>query len=204
MFIRSKIILGAVTLILAVPAFAQVARPESVRVRGTLEKADSTSLSVRTREGATTQIALTEKTAYSGVKRLELSDIGPNSYVGVAGRPMGDGNVEALEVLVFPEAARGTGEGQRPWDLLPGSNMTNATVTAVVSSTSGHDLDVNFQGKTVKISVPSTAPIVTLTPAAVNDAVPGLAVVVTALQDASGKLTATRVVLEKNGVKPPM
>lgn len=204
MFIRSKIILGAVTLILAVPAFAQVARPESVRVRGTLEKADSTSLSVRTREGATTQIALTEKTAYSGVKRLELSDIGPNSYVGVAGRPMGDGNVEALEVLVFPEAARGTGEGQRPWDLLPGSNMTNATVTAVVSSTSGHDLDVNFQGKTVKISVPSTAPIVTLTPAAVNDAVPGLAVVITALQDASGKLTATRVVLEKNGVKPPM
>jgi hypothetical protein len=204
MFLRSGILAGALAFILAVPAFAQDAQPVSVRVRGTIEAVSGNTLLVRTREGAPAQIALTEKTAYSGVKRLQLSDIGPGSYVGAAGRPLAGGNVEALAVLVFAEAARGTGEGQRDYDLLPGSNMTNATVTAAVSSTSGRDLDVNFQGKTVKINVPATTPIVTLTPALASDATPGLAVVVFALRDAAGKFTANRVIVEKDGVKPPM
>src|SRR5713226_5359412 len=129
MSIRSTIAFASVAFILAAPSFAEDVQPVSVRVRGTIEKADPASLSIRTRDKEVIQVALTEKTAYAGVKQLQLSDIKPNSYIGVAGRPLAGGDVEALEVLVFPEAARGTGEGQREWDLLPGSSMTNATVT---------------------------------------------------------------------------
>jgi hypothetical protein len=201
---HSKLLFSIISLVLSIPAFAQDAQTVPVRLRGTIEAADKASISVRTREGTSAQVALTEKTAYSGLKRLQLSDIAPNSYIGVAGRPMAGGSIEALSVLVFPETSRGTGEGHREWDLLPGSSMTNATVTATVASTSGRNLEVSFQGKTAKITVPDTTPIVTYVPATVKDAVPGLAVIVFALRDQSGQLAANRVILEKNGVKPPM
>jgi hypothetical protein len=204
MFLRSPIIIGAMAVILGTSAYAQQAQPVSVRVRGTIEKVSSTALQVHTREGTSTQLTLTDKTTYAGVKRLQLTDIRPNSYIGVSGRPLAGGNIEALELHVFPEAARGTGEGHREWDLVPNSSMTNATVTAVVVSASGRDLEVRYQGKTVKIKVPGTTPIVTYVPAVARDAAPGLAVVVSASKDGSGKLTAHRVILEQDGVKPPM
>jgi hypothetical protein len=204
MFLHSPIIVGAVAVILGASAYAQQAQPVSVRIRGTIEKVSNAALQVHTREGTSAQLALTDQTTYAGVQRLQITDIRPNSYIGVSGRPLAGGNIEALEVHVFPEAARGTGEGHREWDLMPNSSMTNATVTAVVASASGRDLEVRYQGKTVKITVPNTTPIVTYAPAVARDAVPGLAVVITAFKDGSGKLTANRVILEKDGVKPPM
>jgi hypothetical protein len=202
LFTRS--LLTAAALTLALPLFAQDAKPLTLRVRGTIEKSDGSTLTVRTRENTMAQIVITEKTVFTGVKKLQMADIGANAYIGVAGRPLAGGNVDALEVLVFPEAARGTGEGQQDWDLLPGSSMTNATVTATVASASGSDLEVSFKGKKVNIKVGPDTPIVTFATATRMEAMAGLYVLVFAARDASGTLTANRVVLETNGVKPPM
>ncbi|SNS49722.1 hypothetical protein SAMN06265795_10384 [Noviherbaspirillum humi] len=189
---------------LSFPAMAQENPGTPVRVRGIIEKVEEGMLTVRSRENETVKLATNEKTGYASIKGLQFADIKPNSYVGVAGRPLAGGGIEAIEVLVFPEAARGTGEGHRDWDLLPNSSMTNATVTAAVSSTAARSIDVAYHGKQQTIRVPEHVPVVTFLPATGKDAAPGLTVFISALKDATGKLTASRVVMEKDGVKPPM
>jgi hypothetical protein len=78
------------------------------------------------------------------VKNFALSDIKSNSYVGIATRTLPGGQLQAIEVLVFPEAIRGAGEGYYPWDLEQGSMMTNGTVTGTVEAASGQELSLKF------------------------------------------------------------
>lgn len=205
MSIRSQVWLGALAVaaasVIALPAQAQ----QQVRVRGTIAAVNgSQGITVTGRDGAPQTLALTDATRYSAVKALKMADIKKGSFIGTAGKPGPNGQIEALEVVVFPEEARGTGEGHYDWDLLPGSSMTNATVTALVSGKSGQDLDLSYKGGSAKVKVPANAPVVTFVPAAAGDLKPGLAVFAVATASPDGKLTAGRVVLEKDGVKPPM
>lgn len=191
----------ALSLCLAVPALAQ---QQTTRIRGNIAAIDTTSMTVATREGSPVKLTLTPETGVAAVKALDLAAIQPGSYIGTAAKPGTDGGLEAIEVVVFPEASRGTGEGQFPWDLVPGSSMTNGTVGGVVEGAKGRNLDVMFKGQKATITVPPSAPVVTFGPAERADLEPGLPVFVTARPGADGAMTAARIVVGKDGVAPPM
>src|SRR5271166_6729255 len=155
----------------ATAALAQNAPP--TRIRGTIAAVEGQTLTINTREGSKVDVLLNDPLTVSTVKKVELADIKPNAYVGIATRTAAGGELQALEVLVFPEAMRGAGEGYYPWDLEPGSMMTNGTVTGVVEATSGRELSLSFKGGNNKIVVPPGAPIVTFAPAERADLKPG-------------------------------
>src|SRR5262245_18808700 len=97
---------------------------DTVRVRGTIERLDGSTYVVKARDGAELKVALADNPQIAGVVTASLSDIKQGSFVGVTAMPRADGSQSALEVHIFPEAMRGTGEGHYPWDLRPQSTMT--------------------------------------------------------------------------------
>ncbi len=183
-------------------AQAQTAPP--MRIRGTITAVDGNVLSIASREGQQLKITLADGLSVSVPKKLELSAINANSFIGTAALPQPDGTLVAQEVVVFPEAARGTGEGQYPWDLSAGSTMTNANVAAMVENKDGRELSLAYKGGTAKVRVPAGVPIVTFAPGAREDLKPGAKVFLAAAKAADGSLTAARVTVEKDGVAPPM
>jgi hypothetical protein len=140
----------------------------------------------------------------SAVKNIKLADIKPGSFVGTAATTGTDGKLTATEVLVFPEAARGTGEGHYAWDLGPNSSMTNANVDSVVEGTSGRDLKLSYKGGSNSVTVPENVPVVTFAPAARSDLISGKKVFVVASPVSGTQFVAQRVLVEKDGVVPPM
>jgi hypothetical protein len=189
--------------LLAVSAVAQTAAPPT-RIRGIIVVLAGQALTIKTREGPNADITLNEPLTVRTVKPLTLADIKEGTYVGIASRTGADGKAQALEVLVFPDAMRGAGEGHYAWDLEPGSMMTNANVTAAVTGKSGNDLTLTYKDGTQQITVPPNAPIVTFAPATRSDLKPGAGVLLSATKDADGKLHAGSVTVGTNGVNPPM
>jgi len=194
--------LALAAFLCAATAVAQNAPP--TRIRGTIAALDGQTLSINTREGSKVDVLLNDPLTVSTVKKVDLADIKPGTYVGIATRTAANGELQALEVLVFPEAMRGAGEGHYPWDLEPGSMMTNGTVTGAVQATSGRELSMSFKGDTNKIIVPPSVPIVTFAPAERSDLKPGAPVMFGATKNTEGKLAASRVTVGKDGVAPPM
>jgi len=173
------------------------------RLRGTVESFDNTTLVVKERSGEVLRLALADTFAVNEVVPTELASIQAGSYIGTAAMPQADGTLQALEVLVFPEQARGTGEGHYPWDLQPGSTMTNATVADVVGQAKGRTLTLRYKDGEKKVLVPEGVPVVTVKPGDRALLVPGAKVLVTA-QLRDGKPTALRVIAGRNGFAPPM
>jgi hypothetical protein len=186
----------------ATAASAQNAPP--TRIRGTIAALEGQTLSINTREGTKVDVLLNDPLTVSTVKKVELTDIKPGAYVGIATRTAAGGEQQAIEVLVFPDPMRGAGEGHYPWDLEPGSMMTNGTVTGTVDATAGRELSLSFKGDSNKIVVPPGVPIVTFAPAERADLKPGAPVMFGATKNAEGKLAASRVTVGKDGVAPPM
>ncbi len=185
-------------------AGAQTAAPApSKRIRGTLERFDGTTLVVRERSGQAISLVLADNFSVSEVVPIELSAIQPGSYIGTAAMPNEDGSLGALAITVFPEAARGVGEGHTAWDLRPGSTMTNGTVDGVVATgTQGRTLKLRYKnGEKTAVVAEGTA-IVTFKPAERSLLVPGAKVNVTA-QVRSGQAMAVRAQVGRNGFVPP-
>jgi hypothetical protein len=159
---------------------------------------------VKSRDGPELTIALAPNFTVAAVVKKSLDDIKDGDFVGAASTRGTDGKLHALEVLIFPEAMRGTGEGERPWDLTPDSLMTNATVSGISSAPQGQVLKVTYKGGESEITVTPNTPIVTFAPGDASLLKPGAAVIVFALKKPDGTLTASRVTAEKDGVKPPM
>jgi hypothetical protein len=207
--------LGACLLVgaLSIPAIAaaqSAASPAAsppVRVRGTVVYADASSLVVRDRSGEVVSLARPAELPVSEVYPIKLSDIQRGSFIGTAALPQPDGTQKALEVLVFPEAARGTGEGHFPWDLQPDSTMTNATVADLAAAPSsvrgGQQMRLTYKGGEKTVVVPPGTPVVTFAPGAPTLLVPGARVLVNA-QARNGTPTALRVLVGRNGFTPPM
>jgi hypothetical protein len=196
---------GALIALLAVPAAAQNP-PEGTptRIRGTVEKLDGQTLTVKSREGQQLTIALAPNFTVAAVVKKSLGDIKAGDFVGAASTKGTDGKLHALEVLIFPEALRGTGEGERAWDLTPDSLMTNATVSGIASAAQGQALKVTYKGGESEIIVAPSTPVVTFAPGDASLLKPGAAVFIGAIKKPDGSLTAARVNAEKDGVKPPM
>ncbi len=173
------------------------------RIRGKVETVTPDTLTVATREGTTAAITLDRGWKLVGVTTAAMSDIKPGSYLGIASIPGASGHEEALEVLIFPDAMKGTGEGQFPWDLQPDSTMTNALVSSV-ATTAGNVLTMGTAGHETTIAVPDGTPIVTFGPAATTDLTPGKTVFVPGKRAADGTLSTATVLVETGGVLPPM
>ncbi len=207
---RLIIAIGSLLALNVAPALAQtapLATPPATppqRVRGTIAALDGNALTVTSRTGEKLDIALADPLTVATVKKVDLASIAPGAYIGVATRTAADGKLTALEVLVFPEAMRGRGEGHYGWDLEPGSMMTNGTVKGAVSAASGRELSIGYKDAANTIYVPPEAPVVTFAPAERADLKPGATVFLAATKTAEGKLTADRVTVSKDGVAPPM
>jgi hypothetical protein len=190
---------------LGIAALSPVQAAETVRVRGTIVGLDGSTLTVKTREGPNAMLMLKPGWKMAGVAKASVEDIKPGDFVGIASLPTASGGDGAIEVLVFPPALKGTGEGNYPWDLKPKSSMTNATVTNAVKGVDGRTLDLSYSGgKEKKIAIPDGVPIVTFGAATEADLKPGVTVFVPAQRGDDGALAAGFVVVGNNGIAPPM
>ncbi|MFP5077910.1 hypothetical protein ACLE20_11440 [Rhizobium sp. YIM 134829] len=184
-------------------AHAEAAKPAPIHVRGNVVAYSASTLKVKTREGETVDVALADGWKIAGVANAKVTDIKPGDFVGIASLPKAGGGDGALEVLIFPPAMKGTGEGSYGWDLKPESSMTNATVADAVKGVDGRTVTVTYHGKEKKIAIPDGTPVVTIAAATKEDLVPGAVVFITAEKAATGPI-AHQVVVGKNGVVPPM
>jgi len=189
---------------LAGTALARTPEAKPARIRGNIVSLAGDVLEVHRRSGDTVSVDLAANVPLSAVKAVQLSDIKPGTFVGTAARTGTDGKLTATEVVVFPEAARGTGEGHYAWDFGANSTMTNANVDTVVQGTEGRNLKLSYKGGSNEVTVPPNVPVVTFIPASRADLAPGRQVFVVATPASQGTYAAQRVVVEKNGVVPPM
>ena len=133
-------------------AFAQKP-PVPTRVRGAIESVDGDILTVKSRSGEDVKLHMTGDMKVVGIIKISMADIKVGSFIGATTVPGPDGKQNALEVHVFPEDMRGTGEGSRPYDLRPNSTMTNATVAESVAGNDGHSLMVKYKDGEKKVEV---------------------------------------------------
>jgi hypothetical protein len=194
-------------LTLAGTALAQQL-PAPMRVRGQIEKVDGNTLTVKARDGATMAVNVPDNVRVTGLVKASLADIKPNSYIGVTAMPQPDGSQKAIAIHIFTEAQRGTGEGHRPWDLRPGSTMTNAAVETTATGVDGQVLTVKYKSadktEEKKVVVPPDAAIVAFQPGEKSELKSGAQVIILVQKQADGTLTAASVNVGRDGVTPPM
>ena len=195
------LIVLALALAIAAPVSAQ---PSTQRIRGDVVSIEGNKLSVRSRTGQVVNVDLADNYAVSAVVRVGPDAIRQGSFVGAASMPQADGTLRALEVLVFPESGRGSGEGHYPWDLQPGSMMTNATIAHVESVDGGSRMTLNYRDGEKIVVVPPGTPIVTFEPGGREMVVPGAHVIFTATIKPDGSLATSRLAVGKDGLVPPM
>lgn len=195
---------AAVLTLAALPTLTSPALAQTVEhVRGTIKSFSDHTLVIDTREGGTATITLAPKFSVGAVVPATMADAKKGAYIGAAAVGPKD-NLRATEVLIFPPAAKGAGEGHYPWDLGPGVSMTNGTVDAEVTGTDGRELTVVAKGETLKIDVRPGTPIVAFAPGSAAMLTPGTHVFIGAKKAADGTLTAARVNAGKDGLTPPM
>jgi hypothetical protein len=195
-----KLIGGLAALVLAFPTLAQ----ETVRVRGEVERLDGPLFVVKTREGASVTLAVTDKPLFVAIVKASIVDIKPGMYVGSGAMPQPDGSQRAIEVHIFPETMRGTGEGHRPWDYQPQATMTNANVDAAVAGVDGHEITLKYKGGEKKLIVTPTTPVVRYDTGSREEIKPGTKITVTATRQADGTLLTPRISYGRDGLTPPM
>lgn len=195
------IVLGTVSSVIGA---TQAWAADAIRVRGTVVSVAGSTLTVKDRDGKTEAIALASGWKISGVAKASAANIKQGDFLGIASISKADGGSGALEVVIFPAALKGTGEGDRDWDLQPNSRMTNGTV-ADVTEIRGRTVTLTYDnGQKKQIAIPQTTPIVTFAAATPADLTPGIAVFVNAERGSDGKLVANRVVVGNHGIAPPM
>ena len=195
---------GFALLLAASASFAQ--QPSPVRVRGTVEAVDGPMLTVKSRDGQTTyNVKLTDNAAVRGIIKASLTDIKDNSFIGVTGMPQADGSQKAVEIHIFPDALRGTGEGHRPWDLMPNSTMTNAAVAQMVKGVDGNEITLKYKEGDKKIVVTPETVIVAFVPGDKSELKPGAKIFIGgAAKKDDGTLEAAAINVGRDGLTPPM
>lgn len=198
--------------ILALTLAAHAMGP-SVNVRGTIANVDGSTLEINERGGGAVKVHLADNAKIVSVAKASLSDIKPGSFIGTAATPRTDGTLQAIEIHIFPESMRGTGEGNRVWDLAPKSSMTNGTVAQrpnkvaenKVSKVEGNSLTVEYNGGTKVVTATPGTRVVILFPGDRGELKPNVKVFIPgATKDAEGLLEADRITIGKNGISPPM
>jgi hypothetical protein len=197
--------LAAISLV-AVSSLAAIAQqpPSPSRVRGTIEAVDGDVVSVKSRSGEDVKLRMTSDIKMVGITKIALSDIKVGSFIGTTTVPGADGSPNAVEVHVFPEDMRGTGEGSRPYDLRPNSTMTNATVAQAVAGNDGQTLTIKYKDGEKKVSVSPDTPVVTYVPADKTDLKVGAKIIAFVKQLPDGSFESNRISVGRDGLTPPM
>ena len=193
-------------IVVAVSTAYAIAQKASVptRVRGAIEAVDGDTLTVKSRDGEDFKLHMASDMKVVGLAKASLSDIKVGTFVGTTTVPGPDGMPTAVEVHVFPESMRGTGEGSRPFDLKPNSTMTNATVAESVVGNDGHTLLVKYKDGEKKVLVTPETPVVTYVSADKSDLKAGAKVIAFMKQLPDGSFETGRVLVGRDGLTPPM
>ena len=178
--------------------------PTPSRVRGTNEAVDGDVMSVKSRSGEDVKLRMADDMRVVGIIKISLSDIKLGSFIGATTVPGPDGTQNAVEVHVFPEAMRGTGEGSRPYDLRPNSTMTNATVAQTVAGNDGQTLTIKYKDGEKKVVVSPDTPVVTYVPADKTELKPGAKVIAFVKKLPDGMFETNRISVGRDGLTPPM
>jgi hypothetical protein len=194
--------LATACIVLGLTVTAQGQSP-TTRIRGEVEKTEGDTLMVKIVDGASAKVALASGYSVGGVVKATVADIKKGGFVGVGARPQPDGSLLAVQVFIFPEAMRGTGEGHRPWSVLPESTMTNATVAETVSRVDGSTIMLTYPGGEQKVTITPEANIIMAVPAQVGELVPGAQIAMTAMRQPDGSFSASRVTIAKPGAQLP-
>jgi hypothetical protein len=196
--------LGLAALVLAALGCTANAQ-DTVRVRGTIERVEGPVYVVKARDGAELKITLMDNGIVVAIVKASLADIKPGLFVGSTGMPQPDGSQKAIEVHIFPEAMRGTGEGHYPWDLQADSTMTNANVEESVASVDWQALTLKYKTGEKKIIVTPQTVVVAYSPGDKADLKPGTKIfIAVAKKQPDGTLQAARINYGKDGITPPM
>jgi hypothetical protein len=198
--------LGAsVVALLLMASVASAQQPQMARVRGTIASVNGEVLTVTGRDGTPMTVKLADNAPVRTVVKMSLADVKQGSFVGITAMPQPDGTQKAVEIHIFPEAARGTGEGHRPWDLMPGSTMTNANVDSEVAISDGKKLVLKYKDGDKTFIVPDNIKVVMFAPGTAADVKPGAKIfIVAAKKLPDGTLEAPGATVSAGGVDPPM
>src|SRR6195952_6015863 len=190
-----------VSICVALPASAQ----ETVRIRGTVERVEGPVYVVKNRDGAELKLTVSDPGLFVAIVKSSMADIKPGMFVGSTGMTQPDGSQKAIEVHIFPESMRGTGEGHYDWDLKPNTKMTNANVEQTVNGVEGPTLTVKYKDGEKKLMVTPETAVVTYVVGSKDDLKPGTRIFVGAAKKmADGTVQTPRVTYGKDGLVPPM
>lgn len=186
-----------------VAAFCASATAQTLRVRGTIEKADGNLLTLKSTDGGELKLTLTGDARIVAVVKASMADVKEGTFLGSAAMPQADGTQKAFEVHIFPEEVRGT-EGHRPYAPVPSSTMTNGAASgAMVTGVNGSTMMVKYKGGEKKIVVPPNTPIVRYEIGGKGDLRPGAHfTVLAATRKPDGTLEANRINVGRSGVVP--
>lgn len=197
----------ALALTAALVATSAVAQqPGMVRVRGTIEKVDGQTLTVKSRDGSTLTVKLADKARVTALVKATLADIKVGSFIGITAMPQPDGSQKAIGLHIFMDAQRGVVPARfSPWDRQPGSTMTNADVTSTVASVDGQVMMVKYADGEKKIIVPPDTPVVKFMPGSMSDLKAGAQVFILAAKKMpDGTLDTGGIQVGRDGATPPM
>jgi hypothetical protein len=201
---RLALAFAAALIPMALVSASAFADGTPVRVRGSVVSLEGTKLVVHAKDGKDITVNLNENFAALAVVKSSMADIKEGTFIGTATVTQPDSTLRSMEVVVFPDKMRGTGEGHYPWDLGSNSMMTNATVSNAVKGVEGQTITVTYKGGEKKIEVPANVPVVTIVPATKEEIKPGAIVFVPTMRQADESLTGGAVLFGKDGVIPPM
>jgi hypothetical protein len=201
---RLPLAFGALLIPMALVCAPAYADGTLVRVRGSVVSLEGTKLVVHAKDGKDVTVNLADTFAALAVVKSSMADIKEGTFIGTATVAQPDSTLRSLEVVVFPDKMRGTGEGHYPWDLGSSSMMTNATVANAVKGIDGQTVTLAYKGGEKKIDIPANVPVVALVPGSKDEIKPGAIVFVPTQRQADGTLQGGAVLFGKDGVIPPM
>jgi hypothetical protein len=196
---RTLAALSFALVCIALPASAQ----ETVRIRGVIERVEGPVYVVKNRDGAELKLTMADNPLYVAIAPSTMADIKPGMFVGSAGMMQPDGTQKAIEVHIFPESMRGTGEGHYDWDLKPNTKMTNANVEQTVAGVDGQILSVKYKDGEKELLVTPETVVVTYVPGNKDELTPGTKIFVAAAKkQPDGTLQTPRITYGRNGAGP--
>jgi hypothetical protein len=199
--LRTLAALNFALICISLPASAQ----ETVRIRGTIERVEGPVYVVRNRDGAELKLTVTDSPLFVAIVKSTMADIKPGMFVGSTGMTQPDGSQKAIEVHIFPESMRGTGEGHYDWDLKPNAKMTNANVEQTVAGVEGQTLSVKYKDGEKKLLVTPETAVVSYVVGNKDDLKPGTRIFIAAAKkQPDGSLQTARITYGKDGLTPPM
>jgi len=200
--IARRVLAGAALMAALAASSAYAQQQQTVRIRGPIQAVDGSTLTVKAGEAGDLKVKLADNVAVFGVVKASLADIKPGAFIGVGATPQADGSQRAIQIMIFADVQRGTGEGHRPWDR-PNTTMTNATVDQTVAGVDGQVVTVKYKDGEKKIIVPPDAVIRAYMVGNKDELKPGANImIVRATKQPDGTFGADRVNVGRDGIEP--